>query len=103
MPLVKGIQQKYGPDKFQVLLLSVDGGHHAPINEVLRDNKEELKSQGVNWPNVVMPHGFDDSRRLFNADGYGLTLIDPDGIVRDIHAFPEDLEPKLKEIFNKRA
>jgi hypothetical protein len=92
MPLVKGIQQELGEDKFEVLLLSVD--HDYGTNSVAEDNKR-LKKQGVNWPNVILPHGFDDTQRLFNFDGYGLCLIGPNGIVKGIDLVPDQIAKLL--------
>jgi len=92
MPLVKGIQQKLGKDKFAVLLLSVD--HEYGESSAAEDNKR-LKKEGVNWPNVILPHGFDDTQRLFNFDGYGLCLITPDGVVKGIDLLPSQISKLL--------
>src|ERR1051326_2755141 len=95
MPLVKGIQNKYGLDKFAVLMLSVDLGYETPMEEALAGNKQRLHDQSVTWPNVLLPKGFDDTQRLLNVDGYGLTLVGPDGTVRGIDLRPEDLDGLL--------
>jgi hypothetical protein len=92
MPLVKGIQEKYGKDKFQVLMLSVDLGYDFSMDKSLQGNAERLQAQGVDWPNVLLPKGFDDTQRLFHIDGYGLTLVGPDGLVKGVNIRPEDID-----------
>ncbi len=95
MPLVKRIQEKVGPDKLQVLLLSVDLGYGMPKEEASSMDLKRLRKQQVNWPNVLLPHGWDDTQRRFNIDGYGLTLVGPDGIVRGVNISPEEVEPLI--------
>jgi hypothetical protein len=102
MPLVKGTQQKVGRNKFDVLLLSIDRSYQMPIDVIMKSNKEAIRDAEVNWPNVVLPHGFEDVRGLFNTTGYGLVLIDPDGIVRNTHVEPDQLEPLLAQMLNIR-
>jgi hypothetical protein len=92
MPSVRGIQEKYGKDKFEVLMLSVDQGFSMPNTDPAKDNRKKLQSQNVDWDNVLLPHGFDDTHRKFNVDGYGLTLVGPDGIVRGIGIYPDDVK-----------
>jgi hypothetical protein len=100
MPLVKGTQQKYGKNKLQVLLLSVDRDYDMPMKEIIEGDTKRMQHQKVaDWPNVVLPNGCQDTQRLFNLDGYGLTLIGPDGIVRGIHLQPEEVESMLADMF----
>ncbi len=96
MPLVKGIQHKFGSDKLQVLLLSVDLGYGSFSQEkAAAKDIQAMNKQNVQWPNVLLAHGFDDTQRRFNLDGYGLTLIGPDGIVRGVDVQPEGVEELL--------
>jgi len=99
MPLVKAAQARYGKDKFQVLLLSVDKGWE--MADAAKLDKECLAQHQVDWPNVLLPHGFDDTQTLFNVDGYGLTLIGPDGIVRGVDLRPEGVSELLAKIYTK--
>jgi hypothetical protein len=99
MPLVKGTQQKFGEDRFQVLMLSVDLGYGETLANATRGDNERMAKQGVSWPNVLLPKGFEDTQRLFHMDGYGLTLIGPDGIVRGIDLQPEKLDELLANIY----
>ena len=54
-----------------------------------------MHKQHVDFPNVLLPHGFDDSQKRFNVDGYGLTLIGPDGIVRGVDIRVSEVERLL--------
>jgi len=92
---VKEIQKKVGKDKLAVLMLSVDLGWGSQKDEAARDDKKILDQQHVDWPNVLLPNGFDDSQRFFNLDGYGLTLVGADGKVKAIDIRAESLENLL--------
>jgi len=62
-------------------------------------DRKRMKQSGVDdWPNVLLPNGFKDTQRLFNLDGYGLTLIDPEGIVRGIDVREEEVHELLSKI-----
>lgn len=98
---MKGIQEKFGSDKFEVLMLSVDAGFHMPGKSPLVGNRDKLQSQGVKWDNVLLPHGFDDAHRKFNLDGYGLTLVGPDGIVQGVDLYPERVQQLTAQLLWK--
>jgi hypothetical protein len=98
-PLVQGTQRRYGKDKLQVVLLSVDVGYGSSLSDAITLDRKRMLAHHISWPNVILPHGFDDSQRLFNLDGYGLTLIGPDGIVRGVDIRPEEVEPLLSQIY----
>lgn len=96
---MKGIQEREGKDKLQVLLLSVDAGYGIGVKEAAEKDANVLKKHGVgDWPNVIVPNGFKDTIRQFNLDGYGLTLIDPEGIVRGIDIREDSVMRLLVEI-----
>ncbi len=96
MPLVKGIQQRIGAEKLEVLMLSVDLEYGMPKEEVLQGNSKVLNKRGVAWTNILLPNGFRDTQERFNLDGYGLALIGPDGIVRGIDLRGDDLEAAVR-------
>jgi len=99
---VKGIQKKYGQDKLQVLLLSVDSGYGINPQRAMESDLKTMTKQGVqDWPNVVLPNGMKDTERMFNLDGYGLTLVDPNGIVRGIHIYGDDVTELLEKDLGK--
>jgi hypothetical protein len=95
MPFVKGIQKKSGKNKFEVLLLSVDKEYSFGSRDPVLEDLKSLKKEEVDWKNVMLPHGFDDTQHLFNLDGYGTTLIGPDGTVLGIDIQPEKIEALL--------
>lgn len=90
-----------GKDKVQVLLLSVDLGYGLNSFKAAAGNLTKMQNGGVDdWPNVLMPNGFKDTQRLFNLDGYGLTLVGPDGIVRGIDIREDDVKELLSKIYD---
>ncbi len=100
VPSVKGIQMQYGKDKVQVLLLSVDLGYgQNKFTAAANDMKRMLNGGVADWPNVLLQNGFKDTQRMFNLDGYGLTLIGPDGIVRAIDIREEEAKEHLSKIY----
>src|SRR5579885_1754389 len=96
MPLVKGIQEGRGKGKLEVLLLSVDRSYRyggtGGADKTVAMNDAKLKETNVHWPNVLLPQGFDDTLKLFNIDGYGLTLIGPDGTVCGVNIKPDEVD-----------
>jgi hypothetical protein len=96
---VKRIQQTYGANRLQVVLLSTDLSYGMSKEEAGRRDAERLKPQQVDWPNVLVPGGFDGTQRRFNLDGYGLTLVGPDGIVRGVDLRTDDVESLLGRMF----
>ncbi|HEY9713743.1 MAG TPA: hypothetical protein V6C72_09745 [Chroococcales cyanobacterium] len=93
---MKGIQEKLGSHKMEVLLLSVDLDYGEDKSAAEDGNSRCLVQQNVTWPNVLLPGGFDPIRERFNFDGYGLIVIDANGIVRAINPRGDDLEEALK-------
>jgi hypothetical protein len=89
---VKGTQAKYGSNKLSVLMLSVDLGYGTQMGEAMSGDFQRMRDNGVDWPNVLVPKGFDDLQRIFNLDGYGLTLIGPDGVVRGVNIRSEEVD-----------
>jgi hypothetical protein len=102
MPLVKRYQANYGKDKLEVLMLSVDLDYGTPLKEAIAGNRKVLKQQGVDWPNVLLPKGWDDAQKLFNLDGYSLSLGGADGIVLGVDLMPEDVNKWLAKALKRR-
>lgn len=96
MPLVKGIQNKLGKDKFEVLLLSVDAERNFCGENPADADRKSLKEVGVDWENVLVPGGFETLLRRYNLDGYGLVLIDPNGIVRGVNLRADEVKKLIK-------
>ena len=55
----------------------------------------------LEWPNVVVPGGWEDVMRKFNLSGYGLTLVDAEGIVRGVSIHERELKKLLAEMYPK--
>jgi hypothetical protein len=83
--------KKYGK-RFGVLLLSADAGYAGNTPEVHKRVKETLAKFGAGWNSVVVPDGWEGINRTFGQDGYILTLVDAQGIVRAVNVRGEDLD-----------
>lgn len=96
---MKGLQQKFGYDKVAVLILNVDGGDEfsKPI-ALMKFARKAMKEQGVDFPMVLLPNGWEDASNTFHLDGYGLTMIGPDGKVRAIDKHTEELEKLIPTV-----
>ncbi len=93
-PHILEIQKKFGEDRLKVLLLSSDVTYASILKDVPQRNKDIAKSRGMPWPNVLVPGGWDELIPKFNAYGYGLYLIGPDGTV----LMARDRAPRLEKI-----
>ena len=101
---MKGIQQEFGKDKLEVLLLSVDSGYGMDQASAIAGDYKAMKRQGVEaWTNVILKDGFKDAQRMFNLDGYGLSVIGPDGIVRAIDIYQDNLKELLKDVAKAKS
>jgi hypothetical protein len=98
---VQGIQNKYGRNKLEVLLLSVDASYGQPADQAAEGDRSTMTQHGIVWPNVVVPNGWDGVIERFNIDGYGLTLIDDKGKVVAKDVRHNDLDALLQQIYSK--
>lgn len=96
------MQKKFGEDKLGVLLVSIDKSYGGGMKRAEEQAKKIFEKAKVQWTNAFDPDGWDGVRRNFNLDGYGLTLIGPDGVVLAVNARPERVEKLLAKI-QKRA
>lgn len=64
-----------------------------------KKNREVLKKFKLDWPNVLVPGGWDGIMRTFNASGYGIILVDHQGIVRSVNPSKRRLKKLIKEIY----
>jgi hypothetical protein len=94
------VQQKYGPDKVAVVLLSVDPGHYHKDDRYIAQAKKLLDQYKVDWSNVFLPGGWDDAMRTFNASGYGKMVVDGKGIVRGVNVHGGELERLVKQLLS---
>lgn len=93
-------QKKYG-SKLQVVGLSVDLGYGTDAATAQKQADAIRAKHGVNWPNVLVPNGFNGVMRKFNLSGYGLTLIGPDGVVRGVSIRMEEAEALLNKMVKR--
>ena len=87
------MQQKYGADNLNVILLSTDDSKTAYHKKSPGLFKEY---GGDQWPSVILPNGFQSALR-FGHFGYGKVIVDAEGIVRSIGEY--NLEKALKRMF----
>ena len=85
--------KKYGNEKLQVVLLSVDSSR-----DFYDSRAPKLFEQygGGEWPSIILPGGFNGALH-FGDFGYGKIILDKDGTVHEVN--PRDLEKSLEKIF----
>ncbi len=82
-----------------MLLLSVDPEYFGKEKARYEPQAQRLfKRLGIDWPNVWVAGGWGELNRTFNADGYGLTLVDDRGIVRGIDLGADELAKRVREV-----
>ena len=89
------MQDKYTPEKLQVILLSTDN-----TAELYHSRASQLFAEygGGNWPSVILPDGFTSALR-FGGFGYGKLIIAEHGMIRSVGEY--GLEKSLARIFAK--
>jgi hypothetical protein len=92
-----------GADKLAVLLLSVDPEYFDKKKEEYEPQAWKLfKKLGITWPNVWVAGGWAEMNRTFNADGYGLTLVDAQGLVRGVDLRGDEFARLAREVTGAR-
>ena len=86
------MQQRHGRDKLAVVLLSVDPEYFGHDPRYIAQAGKILEKHKIAWPSVFLPGGWSDAGRVFNLSGYGLVLVDAQGIVRGVNLRGDDLE-----------
>ena len=82
-----------------MLLISVDASYGRDLADAKKRGRAIFRRNKVDWPNVWEPDGWSGVMRRFNLGGYGLTLVDADGIVRGIDIRERDLTKLLKQLY----
>ena len=91
------MQQRHGRDKLAVVLLSVDPEYFGDDQPYVDQARKILEKRQIDWPSVFLPGGWSDAGRIFNLSGYGLVLVDAQGIVRGINLRGDDLEKAVAQ------
>lgn len=92
------MQQRFGADKFKVVLIDVDPEYYKKPEEYLPKAKKILDKQKLDWPNTLAPKGFSDVVRTFNLSGYGNIVVDARGIVRGVNAHDKEFVSLVEKI-----
>jgi hypothetical protein len=85
-----------------VLLVSIDRSYGADKARLNRSKKAAGKIFArlkLDWPSVFIPGGWDDVVKKFNLTGYGLTLVDANGIVRGVKIHERELKRLMRELY----
>lgn len=95
IPKVKQLYEKYGPSGFDVLSISIDDNEKA-WRKAMADEK-------MPWKQVLSPNKKETMSAFLFSIIPSLYLIDKEGkIVKFYAGFTEELEKKLKEIFENK-
>jgi hypothetical protein len=95
------VQQRHGRDKLAVILLSVDPGYFGENRSYVSQAEKIFKRNKIDWPNAFLPGGWNDCVRSFNLNGYGLVLVDAQGVVRIINPRGEKLEAAVERVLGE--
>jgi hypothetical protein len=95
------VQQRHGKDKLAVVLLSVDPGYFGESKSYISQAEKILKRNKIDWPSAFLPGGWNDCARAFNLSGYGLVLVDAQGVVRSINPRGEELEAAVERVLGE--
>ena len=80
------------------MLLSVDATYMIDKNSYASSSANIFQRNKVNWPSVYLAEGWNDAARAFNLNGYGLVLVDAQGIVRRINPRGNEIESAVGKV-----
>ena len=95
------MQKRHGKDKLEVVLLSVDPGYFGENKNYVSQAEKILKRHKADWPSAFLPGGWNDCARTFNINGYGLILVDAQGMVRAINPRGTELEAAAERVLGE--
>lgn len=58
----------------------------------------QLERSGVSYPNALFDGGAEEVHEVFNTQGYGYALIDPDGKTEGTHLEIKEIEESLAKM-----
>ena len=96
------VQQQHGPEKLAVVLVSVDPGYFPESDAYLTTAKKILETQKIDWPSLFMPGGWNDAVHTFNVSGYGMIVVDAEGIVRGVNLRGHHLDKLVAKLLKEK-
>jgi hypothetical protein len=84
------------------VLVSIGRSYSTDLRRDKRKSAAIFAKQKITWPSVYDPLGWAGVQRRFNADGYGLILVDAQGIVRGVDLSKRDLKSLLEKTLGKK-
>jgi hypothetical protein len=84
-----------------VLLLSVDASYGRKVAQAEPEVRKTMSEHHVSWRSAVDPEGWNGVVRRFNAHGYGLILVGPDGKVLGTALRAEQVERLLAKTYKR--
>jgi hypothetical protein len=84
------------------VLLSVDATYLIDAKNYGSASEKIFHKHEIDWPSVYLPGGWNDAARTFNLNGYGLVLVDSEGLVRKINPRGDELEAAVKEVLGEK-
>jgi hypothetical protein len=82
-------------------MLSVDESYGGTKAYDIQDLTTTMRAHHVAWQCCRVPHGWDNIGWMFNLDGYSLSLVGPDGIVRAVDVQPDEIEKMMSGILHR--
>lgn len=87
-------RRKYG-DRIHLISLSVDRSY-ADTDAAIVSVRKALKREGVTWPVVLEPQGWNGLARRFNLYHFGFFVLSADSVVRDANLSSLDVDHFLQ-------
>jgi len=80
------------------VLLSVDATYMIDKKSYASSSAKIFQRNKIDWPSVYLAEGWNDAARAFNLNGYGLVLVDAQGIVRKINPHGKEIESAVGKV-----
>ena len=92
------MQRKHGSDRLAVVLLSVDATYMIDKKSYASSSAKIFQRNKIDWPSIYLAEGWNDAARAFNLNGYGLVLVDAQGLVRKINPHGDEIESAVGKV-----
>lgn len=97
-PKIQNSLKKHGPDKFNVILLTVDTDRQFYDSQAPRLFETY---GGKDWPQIMLPGGFEGAL-TFGDYGFGSVVVDETGIVRAVGAMSFNIEALMDQLVHAK-